>query len=200
MTQPDIPQGPSSRPKGRTNPRPDYRSYSPTRVADKTSSGVGLLEAEFFGVIFLLLIQLFIGGSATYGDKMMSFMKRGLLSAILFFFLALVAGIGPNAAKVSKGIGALVFVATLVSSPGQDIISSLDGFFKADWTGTSESANDQTASADSGTSGGTSGTISKAENAASKAASTITEIDLPGIGNVIAASSVINELKKLFHL
>jgi hypothetical protein len=156
------------------------------------------LEAEFFGIIFLLIVQLFVG-SSSYGDKMMSFMKRGTLTAILFFFLALIAGIGPNAAKVSKGLGALVFVAILISSPGQDIIQSLDKFFKSDWVGTSESAHD-TASADTGTAATSAGVIGTAEGAASNALKGLTEIQLPGIGPVFGVEKIVSGLKGLLHL
>lgn len=174
-----------------------YQEYGPTRIADKSTSGVGLLEAEFFAIIFLLIMQLFVG-TDSYGDKIMSFMKRGTLTTVLFFFLALIAGIGPNAAKVSKGLGALVFVATLISSPGQNALTSLDNFFKADWKGTSESGNDT--SADSGTSSTTTGTIGNAETAAGNAANTITEINIPGIGPVFAVQKIIDALKGILHL
>lgn len=173
----------------------EYRKYGPTQAGDK-ASGIGLLEAEFFGIVILLIVQLFVS-SSSYGDKIMSFMKRGLLTAVLFFFLALIAGIGPNAAKVSKGLGGLVFVMILISTPGQDIVNSLDNFFKANWTGTSESAS---TSADKGTQEAAPGNVQKAQNAASNAANTITSINLPGIGPVFAFKDAYDALKKLFHL
>lgn len=189
-----------SRNSGRRSNRisADPRTYSPTRAADKSSAGVGLLEAEFFGIIFLLTVSLFFG-TDSYGDKIMSFMKRGMLTAILFFFLALIAGVGSNAAKISKAIGAMVFVAILISTPGQDVVTSLDNFFKQAWVGTDESG--QSASSSSPTaSGGTTGVIGKIENAASSAANSITEIQLPGIGPVFALDKLATALKGLFHL
>lgn len=177
------------------------RQYGPTQAGEKVAS-VGLLEAEFFAIIFLLVLELFVGQDA-YGNKMLSFMKRGTMATLLFFLLAMIASVGPNAAKVSKAIGALVFFAILLSSPGSTIIQALDNFFKADWT-----ATDQASSADAGTQSGTSTTVSsgsqsalqKIESDISGAAGKITELQLPGIGPIAAASGVIGQLKKLFHL
>jgi hypothetical protein len=180
----------------------EAREYGPTRIAEKGTAGVGLLEAEFFGILFLLVISLFTG-SSSYGDKIMSFMKRGTLTAILFFFLALIAGIGSNAAKVAKGLGALVFVAILISTPGQDVISALDNFFKSAWVGTGESAKDSTSgqsSSDTGTAGSSSGVIGDIENAVSSGANSITEIQLPGIGPLFGAEKAISAIKGLLHL
>lgn len=134
----------SNNSRARSNRRP-IREYSPDMVGERASSGVGLLTAEFFGIMFLLFIELFVG-TDSYENKMLSIMKRGTLVAILFFLLAIIAGVGPNASKVAKGIGALVFVGILLSSPGQVVIVALDNFFKADWQ-----AADQSSSADAGT-------------------------------------------------
>lgn len=181
----------------RSNSNRPIRDYGPTRVADKASSGIGLLEAEYFAILFLLILELFVG-TASYGDKMVSVMKRGTLVTVLFFILALIAGVGPNASKISKGIGALVFVTTLLSSPGNSLITAMDNFAKADWIGNSGT------SANAGTQGSTgtaiSSATSKAEKAASNSANLITEINLPGIGPVFAVNSIANSLKKLFHL
>lgn len=175
------------------------RSYGPTQTGEKVAS-VGLLEAEFFAIIFLLTLELFVGQD-TYGNKMLSFMKRGTMATFLFFLLAMIASVGPNAAKITKAIGALVFFAILLSSPGTTIITTLDNFFKADWTGAAQNAP---SSADAGTQGGTStapqSAIQQIESDLSGAASKITEIQLPGIGPVVAASSAIDAIKKLFHL
>jgi hypothetical protein len=172
------------------------RGYSPPRMADTATSGVGLLEAEYFGILFLLVVELF-AGTASYGDKMISMMKRGTLVTILFFVLALIAGTGPNAAKVTKGIGGLVLVGILLSSPGNSIITALDNFTKSDWVAGS---NNATASADTGTQQSTGGAIATAEGAAASSANTITEINLPGIGPVFAVGTIVDGLKKLFHL
>lgn len=190
----DAPPKRSQKQSTRSRSYEDYRGYGPTQAADKASSGVGLLEAEYFAILFLLIIELF-AGTASYGDKMISMMKRGTLVTILFFVLALVAGIGPNAAKVTKGIGGLVLVGILLSSPGSSIITALDNFAKSDWI-----AGSTASSADTGTQQASSGTIAKAEGAAASSANTITEINLPGIGPVFAVGTIVDGLKKLFHL
>lgn len=152
----------------RRNSRTPIRDSSPTRVGANTAGGVGLLEAEFFGTIFLLILLLFTGKD-TYANKIMSTMKRGTLVMILFFVLALIAGVGPNAAKIAKGIGALVFVATLLTTPGNTLITDLDSFFKADWAGTAEHGSD-VGSADAGTGSGTSTAVPSAGSGALGAA------------------------------
>lgn len=174
------------------NSRP-IRDYGPTRVADSATSGIGLLEAEYFIIIFLLILQLF-AGSGSYGDKMVSTMKRGTLVTLLFFFLAMFSAVGPNAMKVAKGIGGLVLLGILLSTPGEAIITALDNFAKADWVGNTGS------SADTGTSTSTGGALSRAEQAANNSSNTITEIQLPGIGPVFALQKVAEALKGLLHL
>jgi hypothetical protein len=162
-------------------------------VADRTTSGVGLLEAEYFLIIFLLILELF-AGSDSYADKMVSTMKRGTLVTLLFFFLAMIAAIGPGATRIAKGLGGLVLIGILLSSPGETVITALDNFVKSDWVGTTG------ASADTGTQSSTGGAISQAEQAANNSSNTITEINLPGIGPVFALGTIANSLKKLFHL
>jgi hypothetical protein len=144
--------------------RRSVREYGPTQVGEKTSSGIGLLEAEYFAIIFLLILQLFIG-KGDYGSKMLSFMKRGTLTTILFFILALVSGAGDNAAKITKAIGALVFVSILLTSPGSDVVNALDNFFKANWM-----ASDNAPSADTGTQSSTTGAAASAQQKAVSAA------------------------------
>lgn len=114
------------------------RSYGPTQVGEKASASVGLLEVEFIAAEVIIFIEMFTG-TDTYGNKVMFAMKRGMFTAILFFILAIIAGIGPNAGKISKGLGALVIMAVLLSSPAANMIALLDDFFKGDWTGTNES-------------------------------------------------------------
>jgi hypothetical protein len=177
----------------RSNSRRPIREYGPTRMADTATSGVGLLEAEYFVITFLLILELFVS-TDSYGDKMISTMKRGTLVTLLFFILAMVAGIGPNAAKVAKGLGALVLAGILLSSPGATLIASLDNFIKADWIASDSS------SADTGTQSTQGTAVSTTTNAANNSSNTITEINLPGIGPVFALGTIADSLKKLFHL
>lgn len=142
--------------------------YNPATVGANASSGVGLLEAEFVLALGILILLMF-SSSASTADKIMSTMKRGTLACALFFLLALIAGIGPNASKVAKAFGALVIIAIIVTSPiytpGQDggpptgLLPDLDNIIKNDWVPTTEQGTDTAAisSADAGTSAGTSG-------------------------------------------
>src|SRR5271165_5193295 len=132
------------------------REYGPTRTAGKVVADVGLLEVEFLACLGLLVLLLFTNTSDTYANRVMSLMKRGTLLSILFFVLALVAASGANAAKIAKGIGAMVFVATLLTSPSGTIFTALDNFFKADWAGSTETSTGASGSADAGTASGTS--------------------------------------------
>jgi hypothetical protein len=141
-------------------------------VGDK-ASGVGLLEAEFLGSLLLLILLLFADTDKSYADKIMSTMKRGTMICILFFVLALIAGIGPSSAKISKAIGAMVFVAILVTSPVLNMFGNLDKFFKADWTATGEHGTDvgaTSSTSDSGSpaTGGSAGFLHNAEGALSR--------------------------------
>jgi len=148
------------------------RSYNPAalgtnaggsiqgRPGGSSNGGVGLLEAEFLLAITLLIMLLFANTSASYTDKIMSLMKRGTLACLLFFLLALISSIGPNAAKICKAIGALVIVAILVTSPVNTVTTDIDSLIKNDWIGTGES--NQT-SADAGTTSGTSSAVSTLE-------------------------------------
>lgn len=155
----------------RNNSGRNLRRYSPPSVG-KSASGVGLLEAEFIASLLLLILLLFADTNKSYADKIMSTMKRGTLISLLFFILALMAGIGPGMSKVSKAIGAMVFVGIVVSSPILDVFSNLDKFFKADWSGTNEHGTDvgQTSTPDK------SGTTGQALHAAEGAVNRITEI------------------------
>jgi hypothetical protein len=138
------------------------RSYNPATIgADATGSlsssggSVGTLEAEFL-IGLALLILLMFSSQASYSDKIMSVMKRGALMCVLFFILAMVSSAGPNAAKISKAMGALVIVALLVTSPVNTVVTDLDNLIKNDWVGTTEtggtgSGNTGSASAANGT-------------------------------------------------
>jgi hypothetical protein len=148
--------------------RSDTGIQSPVRTGEK-AAGVGLLEAEFIGSLLLLVILLFADTNKSYADKIMSTMKRGTLISLLFFILALMSGIGPSMSKVSKAIGAMVFIGILVSSPVLNIFSDLDTFFKADWSSTGEHGTDvgQT-STPSASTGGASGALHAAEGAVNR--------------------------------
>lgn len=142
---------------------------SPTSAGTK-ASGIGLLEAEFLGSMALLVLLLFADLNKSYPDKIMSTMKRGTLIALLFFILALIAGTGPNAARISKAIGAMVVIGILVTSPVLNMIGNIDKFFRADWVGTSEHGSDvgatsNTSDTGSSTTGGTAGALHAAEGA-----------------------------------
>lgn len=136
------------------------RDYNPAAigkdVAGSTGGSVGTLEAEFLIGLALLILLMFSSGSS-FSDKIMSTIKRGTLLCIVFFILALVSSAGPNAAKVTKALGALIIVAILVTSPVNTLIQDLDSLVKNDWVGTNEtggtgSGNAGNSSADSGSS------------------------------------------------
>jgi hypothetical protein len=153
-----------TRRNSRTNRPINPGNYTPSRMADKSVSGVGLLEAEFFGALILLVVLMFTG-TASYAEQIMSLMKRGSLVCMLFFILALIAGIGDGMAKISKGFGALIIIGILVTTPASGAITDVDNLIKNDWTGTSEHGDD-VGSADSGTSASSpSGTLGLAEGA-----------------------------------
>lgn len=169
------PPNPPTNRQYRNNRRP-IREYNPVGVANRTSSGVGLLAAEYFAIVFLLILELFVS-TDSYGDKMISTMKRGTLVTLLFFILAMVAGVGPNAAKVAKGLGALVLGGILLSSPGATLIASLDNFIKSDWI-TSDNS-----SADTGTQSSQGTAASAASSSSSSITSGIEKVLLdPGFG------------------
>lgn len=96
---------------------------------------VGLLEAEFLTALGILVLLMFSDTSSSITDKMMTVMKRGTLICAVFFILAIVSGIGPNAAKSAKAFGALVIVAILVTSPMSTVLTDIDGIIKNDWIG-----------------------------------------------------------------
>lgn len=123
------------------------REFSPVRAGNNASpdSGVGLLEAEFLIGIVMLGLLMFSNTDSSLADKIMSTMKRGTLVCAVFFFLALIAGIGPHAAKFSKAFGALVIVAIVVSAPVGTVLTDVDNIVKNDWVGTTEHGDDTSA-------------------------------------------------------
>jgi hypothetical protein len=94
----------------------------------------------------------------------MSFMKRGTLVCLLFFLLAIISNVGPNAAKIAKAFGGVVIVAILLTTPINTVITDVDNLIKNDWVGTGETGNDVAPSADAGTSAGTSNRVQNAVN------------------------------------
>lgn len=121
---------------------------SPTGLGDSAGGGIAGLEGEFIVAIGLLVLLMFANSESSYGDKIMSLIKRGSLTCLLFFILALIAGTGPRAAKIAKAFGALIIVGILLTSPVNTVIKDVDGLIKNDWVGTTESGP---ASGDSGT-------------------------------------------------
>jgi hypothetical protein len=88
-------------------------------------------------------------------------MKRGSLTCLLFFILALIASGGPNAAKIAKGFGGLIIVAILLTSPVNTVFGDIDNIIKNDWVGSTETeGGTNPASADTGTASSTSSGLS----------------------------------------
>lgn len=129
---------------------PIRRLPSPVTAGKDTASGVGALEAEFLLAIGFLGLLLFSSGKDNYADSIMSFMKRGALVCLTFFLLALIASIGPNAAKLAKAFGALMIVGILLTAPVNTVINDVDGLIKNDWLGSTDKDNSKPSS-DSGT-------------------------------------------------
>jgi len=107
--------------------------------------GIGLLQAEFFGCLIILIFLLLSGGNKDLPTKIMNTVKRGTLLCVAFFFLALIAGIGENSRKIATAFGALLFVALLMTSPvfGIDssgnvtgVLKDLDNIIKNEWAPT----------------------------------------------------------------
>ena len=124
------------------------RDYGPTRLGQKAGT-IGTLEAEFIGCLLLIMLTVFTDASSSYSDKILAVMKRGTLACVLFFILALFSTAGEGSAKFAKAFGLLVMAGIFLSTGGQDTISVLDTFFKADWT--SGGTSDSSANAQAGT-------------------------------------------------
>ena len=133
------------------------RDLNPANIGTSTGSGVGGLEAEFIFAVLLLILLMFANSSDTYGNRIMSLMKRGSLTCFLFFVLALMAATGPNMAKIAKGLGALVIVMILVTAPMNTVLTDVDDLIKNDWVATTENAG---STANAGTGSSTSPTTS----------------------------------------
>jgi hypothetical protein len=130
------------------------RGYGPTNVGKDVGSSVGTLEAEFFGAMLLIGLTIFFDpkASSDYSSVMLAAMKRGTLTIITFFLLALMSAAGPNAARFAKAFGALVIVALILAQAQNGMITKLDSFFKADWTsGGGATGTDSSGDAQAGT-------------------------------------------------
>lgn len=143
---------------------PGIRQYNPANAGSQATGNVGMLEGEFVLCLGLLVLLMFANSTSSYGEKVMSVMKRGTLVCLLFFLLAIISGIGPNAEKIAKAFGALIIVAILITTPVSTVITDVDNIIKNDWVGSGETGNDTAASADAGTGGGTSSATQNAVN------------------------------------
>jgi len=88
---------------------------------------------------------LFANTDNSLADKIMSTMKRGTLVFAIFFFLAIIAGIGPHASKFSKAFGALIIVAIVITAPVGTVLTDVDNIVKNDWVGSDEHGDDTSA-------------------------------------------------------
>jgi hypothetical protein len=137
------------------------------------------LEAEFLTALGILVLLMFSDSTSSMTAKMMDTMKRGTLICAVFFILAIVSGIGPNAAKTAKALGALIIVATLVTSPINTVLTDIDGIIKNTWIGADPSSGTDTGSGSTPKSTAT--PASDVESAVEKAA----EATINPVGNVL---------------
>jgi hypothetical protein len=165
------------------------RDFNPAKAGESAGGSVGMLEAEFIIAIGLLILLAFSDNSSAYGTKIMSLMKRGSLTCLLFFILAIVSEAGPNAAKIVKAFGALMIVAIVVTSPVNTVVKNIDALIKNDWVGSDEHGNDT--SADSGTSANSS---NAAENALNTFVQTI-EGELKTQGQSVGSNPITSGIK-----
>jgi hypothetical protein len=130
---------------------------------------------------------------------MLAVMKRGTLATVLFFILALFSASGPNAARFSKAMGALVIAGIFLSTAGQGSISALDSFFKANWATGDTTQGDTSANSALGTqtSTGAASLGTEVEQAAGVPGNVISEtidgvkhvyVDVNGLGQNILKS------------
>jgi hypothetical protein len=112
--------------------------YNPATMGAKSTSSVGVLEAEFLVAIALLVMLMFADSTSTYSDRIMSLMKRGTLTCLMFFILSLVSSAGDNAAKIAKAFGGLIIIGIALTSPMGTVLTDLDNLIKNDWVGSSE--------------------------------------------------------------
>lgn len=168
-------------------------------VSDSSGGGVGLLEAEFLVAGFLLVMLMFSNNDSSTADKIMGTMKRGTLICAVFFFLALIAGVGPHASKFAKAFGALVIVAIVVTAPVGTVLTDLDNIVKNDWVGTDEKGTD--VSGDSGTGASTTPAASTPTKAAlSEAEKILKEVGQPGGPFAGAAETGLKKILGVFGI
>jgi hypothetical protein len=182
----ETPRGSTAKPP--SGARRDFRKFSPTRVADKSTGSVGALEAEFLVCLGLLVLLMFANSTSSYGEKVMSVMKRGTLVCLLFFLLAIISAAGPNAERIAKGFGGLIVVAILITTPFNTALTDIDNLIKTDWIGTSETGGDTAASADAGTQASAN---NQAESAAISAAE---NAGLPGQLAALLPTSILEQI------
>jgi hypothetical protein len=182
------------------------RQYNPANAGIQTSGSIGALEGEFLLCLGLLVLLMFANSTSSYGEKVMSFMKRGTLVCLLFFLLAIISNIGPNAEKIAKAFGGLVIVAILITTPINTVVTDIDALIKNDWVGTSETGGDTAASADTGTGGGTSTSgIESILNtigpgAIANAIKSINAKNAETILNSVGPGPIANWIRNTFHL
>lgn len=185
---------------------PSAGRYNPVNVGDAATGSAGMLEGEFLICLALLVLLMFANSTSSYGEKIMSLMKRGTLVCLLFFLLAIISNIGPNAEKIAKAFGGLVIVAILITTPINTVITDVDSLIKNDWVGSSETGGDTAASADTGTGGGTS--VSGIEailntvgpGAIANAIKSINAKNAESILNKVGPGPIANFIKNTFHL
>ena len=186
--------GSSSGGSTRKSKGPRLSSYNPAKAGGNAGGSIGGLEGEFLFAIILLVLLMFANSSASYGDRIMSLMKRGALTCLLFFVLSLIASTGPNAMRIAKAFGALIIVAILLTSPTNTVLTDVDALIKHDWVGTSESGP----SADTGTG---SSSQPPPTNSNPLSTSSIAQDALKSLEELFPGGNAgINALKSLFHL
>jgi hypothetical protein len=130
---------------------------------------------------------MFANSKASYGDRIMSLMKRGALTCLLFFVLSLIASTGPNALKIAKAFGALIIVAILLTSPVNTVLTDVDALIKNDWVGTSEHAT-----ANTGTASSTDNTVGKQITGIKGGG--VSALPLPGSPESNAISGIVKKI------
>jgi hypothetical protein len=191
---------------GRGRQATPVRQFNPANVGSQATGSVGALEGEFLVCLGILVLLMFANTTSSYGEKVMSLMKRGTLLCLLFFLLAIISNVGPNAEKIAKAFGGLVIVAILITTPVSTVVTDVDNIIKNDWVGTSETGGDTAASADTGTGGSTS--TSGIENilntvgpgAIANAIKSINAKNVESILNTVGPGPIANWIKNTFHL
>jgi hypothetical protein len=183
--------------------RPTPRQYNPANAGSQVTGSIGALEGEFIVCLALLGLLMFANTGSSYGEKIMSLMKRGTLVCLLFFLLAIISNIGPNAEKIAKAFGGLVIVAILLTSPINTVITDVDSLIKNDWVGTSETGGDYSSASAATQANANRSAVSAAEQAAINAglpgqlAALLPTNLLQGLGS--AGEKGVNAVKNFFR-